>query len=271
MTGNTDAVKELYRFIDGNGSTIHTFTNSDEAETYDSGSGPEVYVPVPIGRSEPEGNGEMTRQNLTVTFSIDNATAKGWFVNSIDFTLSLTIFSKTGTDVEVEWKGRLISVSPKLSTIDFVFENVFTSMRRMGLYERYQINCPHALYGQGCNIDKASFAVSSAVTLVAGTVITVPAASGFADGYFNGGIFEDNAGNLRFIISHVGNQITLIRPLNMLIDYVTAHGYSGLTCHVFPGCDRTTTTCNGTFNNILNYGGFPFMPVVNPFTLKSLV
>lgn len=40
--------------------------------------------------------------------------------------------------------------------------------------------------------------------------------------------------------------------------------------YVYPGCNRTIFDCNSTFNNIANYGGFPWIPVVNPFNPVSL-
>ncbi len=29
---------------------------------------------------------------------------------------------------------------------------------------------------------------------------------------------------------------------------------------LLPGCDHTVATCDGVFNNIIHYGGFPFIP-----------
>jgi hypothetical protein len=272
MTTGRDAVKELYRFVENNGTFIYTVTSSDRAEAYNAGFGNENYIPLAIGRDEVQGKGEMTKQNLTLSFPIDNPVARRWFASSVDFPLTVTIFSKSISDgVEIEWKGRLSSVSPKKNQFDFIFESVFTSMRRIGLRQLYQITCPHALYSKGCNLNKEQWAVSGPVTLVVNNVITMPVASGYASGYFTSGIFEDMNGTLRFITAHVGNQLTLIRPMNDLIARVSQLGYSGLTCRIFPGCDRSAGTCNSKFNNILNHGGFPFMPKKNPFDGTSIV
>lgn len=35
---------------------------------------------------------------------------------------------------------------------------------------------------------------------------------------------------------------------------------------LYAGCDKLNTTCSTKFNNILNFGGFPFIPQDNPFT-----
>lgn len=262
-----NGVKELYRFVEGDSAFIYTVTSADEEAEYAG----ETYVPVSMGRDEVESKGEMARDNLKISFSLANAVARKWFVSSLDFPLTLTVFSQEDNETEIEWKGRLSSVSPKKSEIEFTFESVFTSMRRMGLRQRYQVTCPHALYGKGCKLNKEDFDTPGTVTNVTNATVIVPEAAGFADGHFTSGIFEDNAGNLRFITSHVGSTLNLIRPMNPLIDFVAANGYAGLTCRLFPGCDRTTTTCNNRFGNLNNYGGFPFIPGKNPFGGSSIV
>lgn len=265
-----EVYKELYRFVEGDSGAIYTVTNADETEVYDAGDGAETYAPVEIGRDEAVGKGNMERANVTISFALSNERVMNWFTSSLDFPITVTIFSKDEETYEVEWKGRLASVTPEKSTLKFVFESVFTSMRRMGLRQRYQITCPYSLYGDGCGLDKEDFDTSGAITNVTNNVVTFPAADAFADGYFNAGIFEDNVGNLRFITSHVGDQLTLIRPMNPLLAYIAENGYTGLTGRIFPGCDRSTQTCNDKFNNLLNHGGFPFMPNKNPFSGSSI-
>jgi uncharacterized phage protein (TIGR02218 family) len=37
---------------------------------------------------------------------------------------------------------------------------------------------------------------------------------------------------------------------------------AGDTYSVYPGCDKRFTTCQTTFNNTVNFGGFPYVPGV---------
>ena len=37
---------------------------------------------------------------------------------------------------------------------------------------------------------------------------------------------------------------------------------------VYAGCDKTRETCSAKFNNHLQHGGFPDIPLVNPFTTE---
>ena len=34
---------------------------------------------------------------------------------------------------------------------------------------------------------------------------------------------------------------------------------------VYPGCSHNTTDCDTVFDNLDNYGGFPYLPSENPF------
>lgn len=40
---------------------------------------------------------------------------------------------------------------------------------------------------------------------------------------------------------------------------------NGVAGDIYPGCKKTSTWCRVKFNNISNFGGFPFMPRENPF------
>ena len=99
------------------------------------------------------------------------------------------------------------------------------------------------------------------VTDITGNVITVQQASGYVDGYFTGGMVSDLAGSEgRMIISHVGQELTLTLPFPT--DKVTAGNYVQVTA----GCGHTVTDCHDKFDNLANYGGFPFVPDTNPFS-----
>lgn len=266
-------VKELYRFTEG--ANVWTVTSADADEDYNG----ETYVSTTIGRSDNISKPELSKSDIQVKVSIDNEFGKRWLQQVVDSIVSLTIFEKEGASVKVGWKGRLASVKPEESEIVLVFESIFTSLRRPGLRKRYQRVCPYALYGRGCKLDKADFKTEGTVSAIVGNVVTCPEAAGFADGYFTTGIIEDPDGNLRFITNHTGDQLTLIRPLETLNEAFVSSGYGvnyggyygGVNIAIYPGCDRTRQTCDAKFDNLLNFGGFPFIPLKNPFAGGSIV
>lgn len=266
--------KELYRFVEGE--TVWNFTSADENEEYNG----ELYVSSAIGRNEVESKNELSRANIEISFSIDDAFARRYLKSVIDEVVTLTIFRKEsdGT-VSVVWKGRLSSLKPNIAEIVLVFESVFTSLRRPGLRIRYQRSCPHTLYGKGCTLIKEDFGVTGVVTNYEKNVVKMPIAATYPSGYFTAGIIEAPDGSLRFITNHYQDTLTLIRSLDNLAELFAAKGYGNsygwaygdLTARIYPGCDRLRETCNDKFNNMDNYGGFPFIPLKNPFGGSSIV
>ena len=264
--------KELYRFVEG--ALVWTATSSDSDEAH----GGETYISSTIGRDEVEQKNELCRANLTVTVSIDNEMGRRWLRNVVDCVVSLTVFTKEDSNVVVAWKGRLSAVKPEVSTIKLVFESIFTSLRRPGLRQRYQRSCPHVLYGRGCNLDKEDWAITGQVIDVQSTQVVMPIAATYPDGYFTAGMIEAPNGTLRFITGHSGQNLTLIRQLDDLSESFANSGYGfnygnfygGISARIFPGCDRVKETCNSKFSNLPNFGGFPFIPLRNPFDGSSI-
>ena len=65
-----------------------------------------------------------------------------------------------------------------------------------------------------------------------------------------------------------GTTMTLLEPFDALTDAVDAGG--PIAVDLAPGCALNPTTCNA-FNNIANYGGFPYFPVEGAFDGSSIV
>jgi hypothetical protein len=61
----------------------------------------------------------------------------------------------------------------------------------------------------------------------------------------------------RLILSSSGDVLTLLLPFTS--------SPLGSTVIVFAGCDHTIATCKSKFNNVVNYGGFAFVPTKNIF------
>lgn len=255
-------IKELYKIVEG--SNVWNLTSSDTSETY----GGDTYLPAAIGRTEVEVKNELSRANIELNFGIDNTIARRWLNDVVDSNVTLTVWTKQDAAYLVVWKGRLSGVKPEDSIIKLVFESIFTSLRRPGLRLRYQRTCPHVLYGRGCRLNKNDWDIAGTATAVVGDVVTVAAAAGYTAGWFNGGMLEAPDGTLRFITNHVGNQVTLIRPI---LSLNTAIIGGAQAVKLYPGCDRTAGVCDGKFNNLPNNGSFRFIPIRNPFTGNSFV
>jgi uncharacterized phage protein (TIGR02218 family) len=134
---------------------------------------------------------------------------------------------------------------------------------------------PRRLYGAGCthifgdamcgynraagtNALGAPTGVGQAtVTTGAGvTQATIVATSAVPSGYLQGtitGATGQNAGYTRTIGNVAGSTIQLFKPFLFPVTV-------GDTFTILPGCDHTTGTCDSTFNNLLRFGGFPYIP-----------
>jgi hypothetical protein len=127
----------------------------------------------------------------------------------------------------------------------------------------YQAPCGHVLFDVGCTLSRNSYAVEatiqegSAGEILYVTPVSAPGSGTFALGSLTvtSGVNAGFSRTIRSMLagSYLGNtQIYMIAPLPSppaIGDQVT----------LYPGCDKTTTTCN-LFGNIANFGGQPYIP-----------
>lgn len=240
----------------------------------------ELYVPTPISRGQMESKDEISKANIEIELDLDNPMGRRWLSEFMDVIITLSLYEQDeDDDIHIVWKGRLASVKPAMSEIKLSFESVFTSLRRPGLRARYQRSCRHMLYGRGCALNKELWAVRGTLVAATSMVATVPEAASYPDGWFTTGVIEAPDGTLRFIAHHEGDTITLLSPSESLAKAVANDGYGlsygmfygGAGVRLFPGCDRTRSTCDGKYNNLNNYGGFDWIPTRNPFDGSSII
>lgn len=269
---------ELYRFVKGG--TVWTLTNIDEPYDYLG----ETYLPVPIDRGDTEQNDELARANLMIKMTLFHQIAAELVRFRDEQILSLTLF-RVEEDwdgsplVSVVWKGRVTSASATGSEVELKCESVFTSLRRPGLRARYQKACRHTLYGPGCGLIKEFFAWPGMVSSVVGTALVVPEAALKPDGYFTAGMVGMADGSYRFIMKHVGANLTLSYPIPGLETDFSEAGYGenygelygGVGVTLYPGCDHLKQTCIDKFDNLVHFGGFPWIPSRNPMDGSSII
>ena len=261
----------IFRLRFAQGNAVYSYT-TETAIVSDSNY---TYEPAPIRFSSVNQTNEMAKDPVKLEFPRDNTFAQLFLGGVPEQVTSVTIFRGHAGDTDEEfqfyWKGRVAGSSSTGDSVSLDCENIFTSMRRTGVRARYKKKCRHALYQRGCGLNDYDFAVVVEANDITGKVVTVESLNDSntdsniaGDGYFTGGMLETNDGFLRYIISHSGSQLTLISALPALAtDIIDSSGSSTVT--IYPGCDHTRATCSGKFNNLDNFGGFPFIPGKNPF------
>ncbi len=259
----TAAPYELYKFARA-GKAWH-YTTRETSVSF----GGDTYVPAVISREAITQNGED--QTMSVLFSLprDNDLVAEFigivppdpvavFVyrnhQGLDASETKTIFLGEVSKVDITNSLAQISCSS--------LESAFTQpIGRVHV----QPSCPWMLYEAQCGVSPTGFTHTGTVmsistdglTYVVGSMTTIDPDTTF---YVRGTLSKD--GQPRFIIAQSGaagtytfTLMTAFNPAPVVGDTVTATA----------GCDRTLAVCKNRFNNLLRFGGFPFLPGRSPW------
>lgn len=261
---------ELYDFVQDVAEWHYT---SSEASYTDATQSPSVvYTSAPIERTAIESTPEKARNALKLTVPRNLAVAELFRVSPPSEVIDLTVRRVHRGDtasLATIWIGRVLSCEFTGASATLQCEPISVSLARTGLRRVFQAACPHVLYGAGCTLSRTDFDHATTVSALSGLDLTVASqnasysyAGGFVEWVNDSGVTER-----RFIESAALNSaspqklvLTLLQPFAGIAvsDAVT----------IYPGCDHTLTTCNSTFGNALNYGGFPYFPSKNPFAVS---
>jgi uncharacterized phage protein (TIGR02218 family) len=249
---------ELYLFKRGL-SERYTLTSSNEVITFDS----EDYFPIQIQRATIEQNSEMERQPLNIKIQRDADVLQNFVGFPPTEIMTVTIFRFHNNDtptpeVVTLWAGRVLSVDWAGSQATIHCEPVFTSLKRPGLRRKYSAQCPHILYGGECQLNNFAFSTVATVTAITNGVELFSASFvNSLDFYFGGYLQFDNR-EFRTIVGDDGAG-------NVIMANSISEFEVGDQVTIFPGCAHDLDDCVNKFSNIENYGGFPYVPVINPF------
>lgn len=144
---------------------------------------------------------------------------------------------------------------------ELVARPVLAAIGRQVPKRAYSSACNHLLYDPTtCKVDDTDPTFRASALSVAsqvGNVLTVSSGlSGlYSDGFMEAGFVEVVGGSdFRLIRTHVGNVLTLSVPFSV----------APLSVNVYAGCGHSIAVCKSTFDNVINFGGFAFVPNRNP-------
>jgi len=251
---------ELYEFTQG--STTYRYASSAADVTI----GANTFTALAIARSRVEQGSDAENRTLTITVP------------------STEPFSRQYVDVVPGERGTVRvyryqrDESPAFNTQVLLFDGIVQSVRFPRDGEVGEINvrsaesalnrniprftymgmCNHFLYDANCGVSPGSFNHIGLVTAVSGNTITVTGASAsgfdFVGGYCRPPATED----YRMVLTQSGDDLTLLLPF--------FESPVGANVQVFAGCDHLVDgDCSGTFDNVAEFGGFPFVPTRNIF------
>lgn len=267
---------ELYHFYSDSFDQPYTYTSGDEEILYNA----LTYKPIAeMKRSQPELTKEVAAQNLEISMPRDNDFCKLYLTFGPPKSVWLRLYRYHRSDginpeVVIFWQGKVRGVTWEGNRANVSCQLIDTAFNRNGLRAFYTGNCRHMLYDpRTCKVNPSLFSHTATISAVSGFTVTSPQFGAFPDlspvpnGWWVAGFLEKiSNGDLRHIIAHGGSGntvVTLSYPFDVL--------NPGDSTKVFAGCNKKYSTCNSKFNNIINNGSWPFIPIGNnPFEIAII-
>jgi uncharacterized phage protein (TIGR02218 family) len=158
----------------------------------------------------------------------------------------------------VGFYGRVAETDAGRSKIDMKVKSLLNLLAQQQMPRRlYQAACTHVFGDAMCTFNRASMAAS--ITAAAGSsqaAIVTTLSPSPSTLYDQGTIIATsgaNAGQSRTIAQLASGSIQLLKA--WLEPVATGDAFE-----LLPGCDHTLATCQNTFNNLVHFGGFPYIP-----------
>jgi uncharacterized phage protein (TIGR02218 family) len=237
------------------------YTNTDVSVLYNAN----VYQPAVLERGSLEKDSQLNATKLSIAFAYMQEPAVKYIAdNSVDLTwisIMRVFQDQVPIEASVIFIGHIRDISFKgqqgqVTCIGFEYY----LGKQLPRY-RYQPQCNWKLFSTQCGKVRASYKQSVIVTAIQadGLAFTCSAMVVQEDNYYRGGDVEriyTGGKEKRMLAWSSGTNLGLrfkMRDLRV-----------GSTLDIYPGCDGAVNTCITKYNNLLNFGGFPYIPLDNP-------
>ncbi len=249
---------------------LYTIQLGVDVWRYTSADGPftiasETWEPFAISRTPFEESQEEQGQNVEVRLPGDAPICRRYIATVPGESATIRIERVQELDAALQ---RIVVLDGVIQTVSFEKGGeiaVLSVVTLRSAYSRtlprdvYSAVCNHVLYDDRCKVAEASYRVTQEVLSVSGNLITINNLNLQSDGYWVPGFVEltGSVRDFRVVLAHTGNVLTLPLPFSV--------NPTGELVRVYAGCDHSPQTCNTKFSNLLNFGGYPFVPTKNPF------
>ena len=189
------------------------------------------------------------------------------------------------------WQGKVRSVSWKASKgeVTISADPVEKVISKSGLRQTFSPLCYKNLYSTRCGVREADHTLKFTLTAASadGFRITSPEFATKPSQYFQlGAVYFQSSGENVMVLDHTGDTLTLKSPIKGLMAGVQGRAVAGCnhlwrsraSADVVLGAVATGTSlhdanlanlpdgdCQAKFNNLVNFGGFPYVPTKNPY------
>jgi len=252
---------ELYLFEFGNDRLA--YTNADEDILFNG----VTYKAEPIVRDRIFISGRNDKSSVKLTISTRSRLADLLRNYPPSDVIAVTIWQGHLDDPDQEfkvvWKGRVLSMARKGVNVEMQMESILVSFNRHGLRRNYQIPCTHVLFDQWCKANEAAATTATTAASVGPNHVIPP------NGWNPHPLEKYKAGKVRWDGPY-GPEHRMILNVDtasgkLLLSGPTVGLVAGQPIDVTLGCNHRMDDCQNLFNNIMNYGGCPWMPMKSPF------
>lgn len=265
---------EIYTF---SGADTFRYTSASEPYTDSEGN---VYEPVAMSRTAPTVSLKESSGSISIKMPFNNPFAARYLGGVPPSPDRVTIKQVHLSDATAEefpfWAGSVISVKFSGNEATVALQGAMGRTSAQIPSQTFSWMCDHTLFDGRCRVTESQFTFNFTVSAVSADGVTVTLAdSGQAateiasdPSFFNGGTFltgVDGSQRMGLNFSATGNSneysLVLLVPISGL--------ETGQAITFTAGCDKSVDTCVARFNNASNYGGFPFIPTLNPFATHN--
>jgi len=254
---------ELYLFESDGGAVRWPYTTGVSAITFSA----VTYQPEAISRGEPMREADQLDQGgvvITLPATVDYVSRFVLAVPRTEDTLKIYRTHITDSEFYLFYEGVVSRVSFEGDLAKVAVAPRMTDLAKAIPKRTYRSLCNHILYDARCQAVKATFTDLVTISSVSADGLTIQL-TGARDisgdpSFFTGGMLQTVAESRMVLTFTPGNpaSATLRTPF-------LAPPLPGSTMNLVAGCNHLVTTCAARFNNVVNYGGFPYVPTKNPF------
>lgn len=240
-------IRELYTFKTSD--ATYRYTSAEKSVVY----GGEAYAAEPISRGDFKK--DYAAENTTVTLPLSLQPAPRFRLMSPSSYMLVTIQKNDGTPL---FNGKVSSCSfdVKKGTATLKIISTQALLKTIIPSRTYSLSCGYELFGFGCGLNADSWKLNVIPSADASKITFTHSAFGVRGADYYAGGYAKLGEEYSYIVSHQGSVIKLLFPLQ------TFTGAEEVA--FYPGCNKTRAACKTKFVNERRYGGFPFVPNINP-------
>lgn len=242
---------ELYTFQ--RGASVWRYATARDAQTVDG----LTYQPAFVERAALQQKNDTPGLQFAVTVSLSLALSQALLIETGErVRVSMKRAQSDGDPVFPLFLGEVIATKFSGDAVELTVATVEHQFKRLIPSRCVQRTCIWDVYGPQCGADPSAFAHTTTISSVAGQVITVGSVPGTT--MVNGLIRLPSGRNL-FVPAQTTTALTVWEA-------IPAEAIATAAVTLYPGCNKTLTTCEGTFANGKHFGAFPNLPIRNPST-----